>query len=276
MKTLNQVIPDWMNNGFISALAKTEKAPWGNDPSFSNSLDLEYHGNFSGDKPISPLVYKMLTDEVLTTDSMVGLATLCVNLYSNEWERLWDVRQSEFNPIENYKMIESGNDTETIGYGKKTTETRNLSHGKTGTDSREPNLTETTTPDLTETTTPNTSVNSEDSIYGFNSTSPVPSSTRSETESGANTKTQTGVNTRKETGTDTTTYNTTETDTGTTNSQDSGEDTRTTTHQFTRSGNIGVTTSQQMLQSSIDLWKWNYFRDVIFPDVDRILTLPIY
>lgn len=44
----------------------------------------------------------------------------------------------------------------------------------------------------------------------------------------------------------------------------------------TRSGNIGVTTSQQMQQSSIDLWNgWNLFEQ-IFTDVDKVLTLPIY
>lgn len=47
------------------------------------------------------------------------------------------------------------------------------------------------------------------------------------------------------------------------------------TERTTRSGNIGVTTSQQMAQSSIDLWKWNYFYD-IFRDVDSIFTLTTY
>lgn len=51
----------------------------------------------------------------------------------------------------------------------------------------------------------------------------------------------------------------------------SGRDTETTT----RSGNIGVTTSQQMAQSSLDLWKWNYFYD-IFRDIDSIFTITTY
>lgn len=42
-----------------------------------------------------------------------------------------------------------------------------------------------------------------------------------------------------------------------------------------RSGNIGVTTSQQMIQSERDLWNW-YFYDVVFKDVDKMLTLSIY
>lgn len=44
---------------------------------------------------------------------------------------------------------------------------------------------------------------------------------------------------------------------------------------LTRSGNIGVTTSQQMIQSERDLWKWNFFESV-FTDLDYVLTLHIY
>ena len=45
--------------------------------------------------------------------------------------------------------------------------------------------------------------------------------------------------------------------------------------ELTRSGNIGVTTSQQMLQSEIELRKWLYYQSV-FNDIDSILTLSIY
>lgn len=47
------------------------------------------------------------------------------------------------------------------------------------------------------------------------------------------------------------------------------------TRTLTRSGNIGVTTSQQMIQSEIELWKWDFFEQ-IFSDLDKILTIPIY
>lgn len=43
----------------------------------------------------------------------------------------------------------------------------------------------------------------------------------------------------------------------------------------TRSGNIGVTTTQQMLAAERDLWVWNYF-DQIYKDVDTVLALNIY
>ena len=41
-------------------------------------------------------------------------------------------------------------------------------------------------------------------------------------------------------------------------------------------GNIGVTTRQQRIQSEHELWKWNFFNDIVFPDIDRVLTLMIY
>lgn len=87
---------------------------------------------------------------------------------------------------------------------------------------------------------------SKTAVYGFNSTDP--------SDAGTGEITNTGVVTDR----------------------DSGSDTHTRNYTLSRSGNIGVTTSQQMLQSERDLWMWNFFRDVVFPDVDRVLTLPIY
>ena len=45
--------------------------------------------------------------------------------------------------------------------------------------------------------------------------------------------------------------------------------------ELTRSGNIGVTTSQQMIQSERDLWVWKFFEQV-FQDVDTVLSIDVY
>ena len=42
--------------------------------------------------------------------------------------------------------------------------------------------------------------------------------------------------------------------------------------EFHKSGNIGVTTTQKMIQEERELWIWNYF-DQIFDDLDRELAL---
>ena len=43
-----------------------------------------------------------------------------------------------------------------------------------------------------------------------------------------------------------------------------------------RSGNIGVTTSQQMITSERELWMWHFFQNVVFPDICKVLALSIY
>lgn len=89
--------------------------------------------------------------------------------------------------------------------------------------------------------------NESGNIYGFNSATPSPS----ESGSGSDNETRTG-----------------------TDSQTSGG-TATGSRTLTRSGNIGVTTSQQMIQSEIDLWKWSFYKEVI-EDVLRLISIPIY
>lgn len=42
-----------------------------------------------------------------------------------------------------------------------------------------------------------------------------------------------------------------------------------------RSGNIGVTTTQQMLSSERELWMWNFF-DQVYKDIDTVLALSVY
>ena len=41
------------------------------------------------------------------------------------------------------------------------------------------------------------------------------------------------------------------------------------------SGNVGVTTSAQMISENINLWKWNYFDDV-FDSIIRLITTGVY
>lgn len=43
----------------------------------------------------------------------------------------------------------------------------------------------------------------------------------------------------------------------------------------TRSGNIGVTTTQAMLVAEREVWMWNFF-DQVYRDIDSVLALPFY
>lgn len=90
-----------------------------------------------------------------------------------------------------------------------------------------------------------TSTTGSRSVYGYNSSSPVPS----ESDSGS-----------------------TSTDTDMTTDYDNE---RTIDRTLTRHGNIGVTTSQQMLQSELELRSYKFFEEV-YKDIDSILCLMVY
>ena len=257
---LNDVFPEWLTGGGIFSTLQTFPVPW-QDEDISLALDMEYHGNVSGEKIITPLIEKIRSGEVLTDAEKTLVATSILAVCGANWGKQWETMSFEYDPIENYSMREQMTNDRTVDeYGRTRTRTDNLQHKKTGTEQDVPNLTDTTTPDLTST--------DENSVYGFNSSDPVPSDEQ--------TKRATGTNTNTRTGTDTWTYNTTDSDTGTQTDNDGGSDTRTRNYTLTRSGNIGVTTSQQMIESERALWIWNFFRNVVFPDIDRVLTLQIY
>lgn len=349
---LNEVNPLMGNvvNVFTAFQNSQLQIPW-RALDIASDLDLYYYGNHSGDKIISPIVEKLLSDGKLTANGVNRLVSVAYNLFGQNWARLWAVETAEYNPIENYDLTEEGTVNEETSYGRTDTRTDNLTHTKTGTDTETPNITdtrtanlthvktgtETDTPNLTETRTPNITKTAESTdtetpniaetqtpalskvtqrnVYGFNadiSGTGTPAEyvneqntgtstlTRTgentlekaseERETGTETNTKTGTNEReynlseRETGTDatqrtgtnTTQYNTTDHDTGTHQNAQGGQDAFERAHSLTRHGNIGVTTTQQMLQSEIELWQWDFFNNVVFPDIDRVLTIPTY
>lgn len=261
MAKLNDVFNDWATGGGIFTALQDTDVPWKTN-GISAALDLEYHGNFSGDKITSPLLDKYIEGEHITALETATIAGIIYNMFSTNWVKQWAVLSAEYNPIENYRMVEEMTDDETVTeYGKTNTRTDDLTHTKDGT--------ETQTPDTTETETPSLITTKENGVYGFNSTAETPASKETATNVSGN-------NTRTMSGTDELEYDITETDSGTVTDVQSGEDTSTRNYHLERSGNIGVTTSQQMIESEINLWKWNFFLDVVFPDVDKVLTSPIY
>lgn len=209
------------------------------------------------------LLLKFKTLETIfgsTVDAKAGIAIWSTSLVEN-WGKMWETLQESYRPLENYSMIEEMTDDETVTeYGKSTTRTDNLTHTKTGTETVTPDLTETETPNLTDTETPNETNTTNSDVFGFNSALAVPESGSMSSRSGTNTRTTTGTNTRTTEGTSETEYDTSDTDTGTQTTADTGSDTQTRNYTLTRSGNIGVTTSQQMLESEMLLrCKWNMY-----------------
>lgn len=324
-KTLNQTIPNWMNNGIFANLSSLN-VPWKNDVS-GKVLDMKYHGNHSGMKKISPLLEALSNDDVIDNKDLTDIANILFEIYNKPWTKLYATMSLEYNPIENYRMVESevanGTNTGTVEtdnnvtYGKQNDV--NETSANTGTVSDNTtltkNTTQTTTNNLTDTVnntveelpaeviTKNSSNSntSQDSVFGFDSVDAVNTDKTvdngsvedTETHSGKNTtttqqsSTKTGTVEISDTGTDTTastrtddlhyTKSYTDSSSGTDTSKEKRTDAleNHTDRTLTRSGNIGVTTSQQMIESERQLWLWKYF-DIIFKDVDSLLTIDIY
>lgn len=301
---VNEVFPEWLSGGGIFTALQSFPVPW-QSSNMALALDIDYHGGHSGRKYISPLVDAIMSGETLTEEEKAMIATSAMAVYGVRWSKEYATLSAQYDPIQNYSMTEQlTDDTKVTEYGKTHTRTDNLEHKKTGTETQAPNTTETRTDNLshgktgTETQTPNTTEtrtpaltrNVTNNVYGFNGSDPSPSDTQSETQGGNEqvtrtgsdtlthntTETQTGTQQVQKTGQDTLTHNVTDTDTGTQTDRDTGEDTETRNYTLTREGNIGVTTSQQMLQSERDLWLWDFFREVVYPDIDRLLSLAVY
>lgn len=259
-KKLNEVYKEWLASGGIFKDLNEFNVPWKGTVS-PVPLDIAYHGGHSGSKKVSPLVNNFIADGELSPASRALIAGAVYNIYAISWAKEYATLSAEYNPIENYNMKETMTDDVTEHeYGGTRTRTDNLQHAKTGTERQ--------LDDERVVESPAVTTLQNRGIYGFNSGAASPSDTQTETASGTNT-----TDTDRD---NTTTYNVIDADTGTQTDAHTGTDTDTRNYELTRSGNIGVTTSQQMLQSERDLWLWNFFRDVVFADIDKLLTLSVY
>lgn len=175
----------------------------------------------SGDKYLSPFYQRLLDykNEGNVIDELQIIANDLITKYANKWNRLYDAIHEEYDPIENYNMVE----VETPDIEKKRTKNESTKISTTNT--------------------------SESSTHGFNSATAVPVN-------------EGEVTSVVEGDADDNELNETETETG--------------TRELTRHGNIGVTTSQQMLESEIKLRNSYTFVDGIMHDVDVTMCLLVY
>ena len=208
-------------------------------PHETYDLDLIYMIR-SGEKESSPMIDVLASDGVLLEDARKKAVKATVSFYKRKWDRLWEVETATYNPIENYSMTE--------------TETPNISRKESVSDDYSLN----TDVQTKEKQTVISQADGSNSVYGFNSTNPVPSAQGE----------QNGT---------TTTERLPENNNVSQKQTQSGyrEQTETGTRTLTRSGNIGVTTTQQMIQSSIELSKWTFLAEVM-RDLDSMFTTPLY
>lgn len=244
---LNDVFDDWLTGDGIFTDLNDFSVPWKTgeetDADLIKNLNMAYHGSHSGDKNISPIVHKFLTSEDAETRGK--LAGIIYTMFGDKWSKLWDAFNTEYNPLNNYDMVETETPAET---------THTITPAET---------TETITPAETTMETKPAKVVTENEISAFNSSS-YEDSAKTTATGDVNDK-GTDVFTVDESGVNKIEVDAAGTDVFTVQNE----------RTLTRSGNIGVTTSQQMLQSEIELRKWLYFNSV-FNDIDTILTLSIY
>ena len=239
--------------GIFSALATAGTMPWSGIESIDDeSLDLEYFANHSGGKFCAPLVKSLLKDGKLDESARSSIAKILISKYLYNWQRLWDTNVVKYEPIHNYNMYETRNLVRSEDEKRATEEELK----KTGTDTLQHGLTETTTHGHT--------TDELTSRYGLNTVDiPKPSDDVKTTEGGTTKVVDSGD--------DVTTHDTTDTNNVTETRDNDGMESES-THRY---GNIGVTTSQKMLADEREVWMWNFF-DQVFADLDKELTLAFH
>lgn len=197
------------------------------------SLDLDYHSR-SGKKNVSPMLTELM--KVYTAQGFehlpynpAGAAVMALlwSRYGANWNKRYAALQTEYNPLENYSMVE----TETVD----------------GTNTGTQATAETVDRD----TSAQTDTEATGSIYGYDSSTPSPSDKQESSVTSSGTEDVARNNTR-------------------TDNLAHSED-----RELTRAGNIGVTTSQQMLQAELDIRMYDFFESV-YNDIDKVLAIPVY
>ena len=187
------------------------------------------------------------------------------------WEELYKTTQYEYNPIWNVDgtVVEDrdleGTDYLTDDHTTTRTHTDTITRTHTDTLTRTHNDTLTTTHGAGSTNT--------HSVYGFNSSAEAPADKDTTTTNGTDSDAHTGTIADAHTGaiTDAHTGNITDKDTGTRKHDTSDSGTVTTT----RTGNIGVTSTQSLIQEQREVVKLNII-DVIIKDFADRFCLKVY
>lgn len=239
--TWEQVFPALTSEGFFTLL---KNALGNNCPSyFDDVVLLDIGVNKIGYGRQIGVLWDIVENDPGGTSLNTVIVTTTYKVYEQSWQRLYTALTADYNPIDNYSMTESGQDTRT------NTGTQSTSGTQSGTEKETPNLTTTSTGEN----------NSSGGLYGFNSAESVPSDTTHGTNTNMNTQSGT-VNT--ETG-------------GTSSTIRTDDLTENNVHTFTRSGNIGVTTSQQMIESELELRKKQFY-EIVFHDIINYVCLHVY
>jgi hypothetical protein len=186
-----------------------------------------------------------------------------IGLWSKKWYRTftkWVTALSlEYNPLENYDRKEDWTDTGTKGV----TTSGSRDHENTTTFDNEDKR----TLDTEDKTTYDTNTTTEKTVSAYDSSTYQPSEKTSTDVTGDDTTTHSGTDTMDHSGTITDNF-----EEGTTSSEDENTNT---VHDGRIHGNVGITTSQQMLEAELQIAEWNLYEHI----TDLFLSefvIPIY
>lgn len=248
---LNDVLPDWDDSKGIFSLLEDSTAgvPW--EDVSADGLDIAYHGEHSGMKLVSPIVYKWLSDNCeLTAQGIDKIISAIQARYYQKWTHLWSIYSAQYNPLDTYNLTESGNRSGTSS----------MTHGHVITDSG----TDTTTTEfghiITDEGEP--SVTTTDQVQGFNSSDYVDKAKSTQESVTDNTTTHSGEDSID------LVHGKVQTNSGT-DSGTNGE-----TFSSTKRGTM-YRAPGELLSLDRDFWLQDFFT-IVFADVDDMLTLDIY
>jgi hypothetical protein len=233
-------------------------------------LDILFIANY-GERPISPICSKLVVGISPTDSELSTIASIVKSYYLSKWNHLKELYLIEYDPIHNYldKLTETVGLTGKESTSKNSTVNTDMTQNGTNSNTRTDNLSESNVSKV-ETVDAN---NSDESVYGFNSSNAVKSDSSTEslssTENTNETRNNTGTQSNSGTSVNKNTGTVTQNDTITTD--DNKTHTRTSEH----SGNIGNLTTQQLFKQELELRQWNFINSVL-EDVKELLTLPIY
>ena len=201
-------------------------------------LDIFFISNY-GEKWAAPYLMHISEGEILSSDKITQIANTIYSMYKSQWEHLYLANKAEYNPIHNTDATE----IEKVN--------------KVGNETIEQ------------------SVNSESSMSGESSNDTTGTGSVTNKRSGFNSSTDvhdtSGSNS-----------STAGSDGSSSQSDESSSDSDTVTNnseivesEHRKFGNIGVMTSAQLIGGEIDLWKWNYIKNVM-KDISDTIALSIY
>ena len=202
-----------------------------------------------------------------------------IGMWSGKWQRTFEkwvaALAIEYNPLENYDRKEDWSDT--LNRGVKTNARRDSGNTRTfdNQDKRTLDTENKLTLDSENKRTLDTTETTERQVSAYDSSSYQPAEKTTVENDGTDTLNNTGTETTNNTGTDTMNYTGTITDEFGEGTSGSETENSKTVRDGRIHGNIGVTTSQQMLEAELKIAEWNMYEHI----TDLFLSefvIPIY